>query len=152
MRRLHEILKEIHQMKTREERVEALKNIGGKEQAMVNDLLAIQFNEYLNERIGLPDGEMPEGMVTFAEEDKNKFELVRLTGQFATFLNCPFKQVGLQSKREKMFIDMLQGIHPKDAEIVLAVFTKLKWPYYRTITKQVVGDALPKLLDKPTWI
>ena len=102
MRRLHEILKEIHQMKTREERVEALKNIGGKEQAMVNDLLAIQFNEHLNERIGLPDGELPDGMVTFAEEDKHKFELVRMTGQFATFLNCPFKQVGLQSKREKM--------------------------------------------------
>lgn len=151
MRRLHEILKEIHQMETREERIEALRNIGGKEQAMVNDLLACQFNKWIQDSMALPDGELPEGMAKFFEGDKPPAELVRLHGKFANFIRLPGNRNLPQAKREHEFFNLLKTIHPKDAEIVMKVFTKQKWPYYRTIAGKVVSEAFPKLVEKPTW-
>ena len=147
---LHEILRNIHKMETREERIEALRDLG-KSQAMVNDLLACQFNEWIQDAICLPEGELPESMVKFSGEKNYPKELISAFGKFAHLINTPANNLPT-SKRERIFVELLEGVHPKDAEIVMKVFTKQKWPFHRTITKALVRDALPKLLDKPIWV
>lgn len=149
-KQLHEVLRNIHKMETREERVEALRNLG-KIQPVVNDLLACQFNDWIQENICIPEGELPSDMVTFSSEKNYPKELIKSYRNFAQFINMPATRTP-QAKRERIFIEMLEGIHPKDAEIVMKVFTKQKWPFHRTITKAVVKDALPNILNKPFWV
>ena len=49
-------------------------------------------------------------------------------------------------KREKMFLDILEVIHPKDADVVVGMINK-KMPY-KGITKKLVQEALPGLISK----
>ena len=49
-------------------------------------------------------------------------------------------------KRERMFIDMLEGIHPKDAELLILM--KDKKSLAKGITKKLVEEAFPKLIVK----
>ena len=49
-------------------------------------------------------------------------------------------------KREKIFLDMVETIHPKDAELVCAMINKkLK---VKGITKKLVQEAYPGLIKK----
>jgi len=45
-----------------------------------------------------------------------------------------------------MFIDMLEGIHPKDAELLILM--KDKKSLAKGITKKLVEEAFPKLIVK----
>ena len=47
-------------------------------------------------------------------------------------------------KRERMFIQMLESIHPSDAELVLSMVEK-KSPV-KFLTKKLVQEAFPKLI------
>jgi len=47
-------------------------------------------------------------------------------------------------KRERMFIQMLESIHPADAELVLSMVEK-KSPV-KFLTKKLVQEAFPKLI------
>lgn len=48
-------------------------------------------------------------------------------------------------KREKMFLDILEVIHPKDADVVVGMINK-KMPY-KGITKKLIQEALPGLIS-----
>jgi len=48
-----------------------------------------------------------------------------------------------QIKRESLFIDLLESIHPEEAKLVCSVKDK-KIPY-KGITKKLVKEALPNL-------
>lgn len=48
------------------------------------------------------------------------------------------------TKREKMFIDTLEAIHPEDAKIVISMVAK-KSPV-KGLTKKLVQEALPDLI------
>jgi len=52
----------------------------------------------------------------------------------------------LKVKRETMFIRLLESIHPKDANIVLAMVAK-KLPV-KGLTKALVKEAFPTLIQK----
>lgn len=52
-----------------------------------------------------------------------------------------------QSQREKMFIQMLESIHPKEAEMMLKVYVK-KSPQ-KTITQEIAHMAFPDLIPAP---
>ena len=47
-------------------------------------------------------------------------------------------------KRERMFIDMLESIHPRDAELVCNMINKK--PPMKGITEKLVKEAFPDLL------
>ena len=49
-------------------------------------------------------------------------------------------------KREKMFIDMLESIHPRDAEILILM--KDKQNLAKTVTRKLVEEAFPNLIVK----
>ena len=47
-------------------------------------------------------------------------------------------------KREKMFIDMCESVHPRDAEVLVAMINKN--PPIKGITKTLVREAFPDLI------
>ena len=49
-------------------------------------------------------------------------------------------------KREKMFIDMLESVHPKDAELLLAM--KDKKILAKSVTRKLIQEAFPNLIVK----
>ena len=49
-------------------------------------------------------------------------------------------------KREKMFIDLLESIHPKDAELLLLM--KEKKNLAKSVTRKLVEEAFPNLIVK----
>ena len=51
-----------------------------------------------------------------------------------------------RARREQLFIQFLEGIHPKDAEFVIAMKDK-KSPF-KMLTKQVVSKAFPEILPE----
>jgi hypothetical protein len=54
-----------------------------------------------------------------------------------------------QFKRERMFIGMIESIHPKDAEIIVLMKDKKLGGKYNGLTKKLTREAFPNLiLDK----
>jgi hypothetical protein len=51
-------------------------------------------------------------------------------------------------KVESMFIKVLEAIHPKDAEVVIAMKDKKFNGKYKGLTKKLVSDAFPGLISK----
>tara|TARA_R110000868_G_scaffold105345_2_gene289667 strand:+ start:622 stop:1053 length:432 start_codon:yes stop_codon:yes gene_type:complete len=49
-------------------------------------------------------------------------------------------------KREKIFINMLESVHPKDAELLIKMINKESLG--KGITKKLVQEAFPKLISK----
>ena len=65
--------------------------------------------------------------------------------KFAYFFKGKFTEMN-QIKREKIFAEVLEGINPNDAEVLIAAKDKnLK---YKGITKKLVMDAFPNLIRK----
>ena len=52
-------------------------------------------------------------------------------------------------RREKMFIDVLESLHPDEAELVLTMKEKKLMGKYSGITPLLVTEAFPDLLVKP---
>jgi hypothetical protein len=52
----------------------------------------------------------------------------------------------MRAKREKMFLDILETIHPRDAELLVGMINK-KIPL-KGITKKLIQEAYPKLILK----
>ncbi len=48
-------------------------------------------------------------------------------------------------RRETMFINILQGLHPREAEILCLVKDKQLETKYKTITKDIVSAAYPDI-------
>ena len=55
----------------------------------------------------------------------------------------------LAARREKMFIDVLESLHPDEAELVIAMKEKSLMGKYKGITSKLVSEAFPNLLVKP---
>lgn len=49
-------------------------------------------------------------------------------------------------KREMLFIDLLQSVHPKDAELLISVKEK-KLPY-KNYSKKLINEAFPGLINE----
>jgi len=50
----------------------------------------------------------------------------------------------LNVKRERMFVDILESIDPRDAEILVAMINKK--PPAKGLTKKIVQEAMPDLI------
>lgn len=48
-------------------------------------------------------------------------------------------------KKEKIFVEILESVHPKDADIIIAVKDKKIQDLYPSLTLDIVKEAFPKL-------
>ena len=90
----------------------------------------------------LPEGSPPY-KVDEAPDDSSWSDLHREYKMFAYFFKGPYSSMK-QSKRESMFVQLLEKLHPSEAALVCAA--KDKSIKYKGITKIMIKDAFPNLL------
>ena len=123
--------------KSRDERIKVLQD----NQIMpVLDILRGTFDDTI--QWNLPDGEPP---YTPNDESTPPSTLLKQHLNFKYFVKGLRESNSLNKiKREKMFIDLLESVHPRDAELVISMINKKSPPRY--LTKNLVQEAFPELI------
>lgn len=132
---LFEVLQEAQKKRTKAEKIQVLKE---NESWALKDVLRGTFDSTV--KWLLPEGEPP---YTASEEHNHPSNLLRENTKFAYFVKGGKGDKLLKAKREKIFLAMLEGIHPEDAKVVIDMINK-KPPKY--ITRPIVQEAFPGLL------
>lgn len=88
----------------------------------------------------LPEGEPP---YTAAEPHNHPANLIRENTKFSYFAKGGKGDQMPKFKRERIFIGILEGVHPEDAKLVINMINK-KTP--KGLTRPVVLEAFPGLL------
>ena len=134
---IHEILELVSEQRTKAKKVELLKEY---RDDSLTAILIWNFDESVISAI-------PEGQVPYKENEVP-------VGTDHTSLRREWKQlyhfieggnIDLSNlRRESMFIQMLEGLHPKEAEIICLVKDK-RLPDVYKITQQQVAEAFPDI-------
>ena len=134
---LSEILQKVSSAKTKKEKVELLQEYNNNG---LRAVLIINFDESL--KFLLPEGEVP-----FNPNDAPAgTEHTRLDseyrGLYRYFKGGDSSLKGM--KREQLFVQLLEGLHQDEANMLVAACNKDLQAKYR-ITKQVVSEAFPSI-------
>ena len=114
---IHEIVEEAEKKKTLQERKDYLRQF--RHRKALRGLLEISYNKDIE--VLLPDSDppykpsnLPEGMnYTRVDTEFRRFDIFLANGRYPN-MN--------QTKREDLFISILESLHPKEAEIFLRAF------------------------------
>ena len=132
-----EILQKVSSAKTKKEKVELLQEYNNNG---LRSILIINFDESL--KFLLPEGEVP-----FNPNDAPAgTEHTRLTQEYRGLYRF-FKggDSSLKSmRREQLFVQLLEGLHKDEAEMLVLACNKELQSKYR-ITKQAVSEAFPQI-------
>jgi hypothetical protein len=141
---MHVIKKEVYEIL--DEFQKATNKAGRKEVLMkysnipaFKDILRGTFDDSL--QFNLPEGKPP---YTPNKPESTPSTLLKKHKEFGYFVNGGPGTNIPSFKREKMFINMLEAIHPKDAEIVLCMVSKTS--PVKFLTKKLVQEAFPNLI------
>jgi hypothetical protein len=137
--RVHEIIEKASAAKTRADKIKILQDY--QSNWALKDVLRGTFDEVV--QWNLPEGKPP---YEPALEQSVPSNLLKHNKKFAYFVKGGPGDRMPAFKREKMFIDILETIHPKDAELLLTMKDK-KQPA-KGITKKLVEEAFPGLILK----
>lgn len=136
---IYEILQQVSTAKNKAERVKILK--ANAETWPLLDVLRGTFDDTV--QWNLPDGTPP---YTPAEESSVPTSLNKEHMKFKYFVKGLRESNQLHKlRRERMFIDMLETVHPRDAEVLVSMINK-KSPV-KGLTKKLVQEALPELIQ-----
>ena len=132
-----EILQKVSSAKTKAEKVELLQEYNNNG---LRAILIINFDESLN--FLLPEGDVP-----FSANDAPAgTEHTRLDseyrGLYRYFKGGDSSLKGM--KREQLFVQLLEGLHKDEADLLVSACNKDIQSKYR-ITKQVVAEAFPTI-------
>ena len=130
------VLEEVAEKPTKKEKIQHLRYHQGNK-------VMLKFFEYVFNpeiKFALPPGEPPYAPNELGES--NDSGLYRELRKFYLFIE-PVNPNVHQIKRESLFIDLLESIHPEEAKLVCSVKDK-KMPY-KGITKKLVKEAFPNL-------
>lgn len=135
---IHSVFEDISKLKKRDEKIEKIRSLKGTPAVMT--ILKIVFDPAI--KFSLPEGNPPykpaEDMID------NTGGLYRDFRKFKYFFDDPRNTVH-PLKRETMFIELLESLHPLDAALVLSIKDK-KLPY-KGITEKLVREAVPGLIS-----
>ena len=134
---ISEIFQKVHNAKTKAEKVELLQKHNSQ---ALRSLLIWNYDDSVVSNI-------PEGEVPYAKNEAPEgTEHTRLEREYRILYN--FVRGGNDSlpraQRENMFIQLLEGLHESEAEVVCLVKDKGLQSKYR-ITKAVVQEAFPEI-------
>lgn len=133
---IHEVIENVSKKKTKEEKISLLKQ---HETWALKDILRGTFDSSVEWNI--PQGNPP---FTKNQEHSVPSNLLRENTKFKFFLKGGPGDTMPKFKREKIFIGLLESIHPKDAELVVGMINK-SLPV-KGITKNLVKEAFPNLI------
>lgn len=133
---VYEVLDEVNSKKKKVDRIKILKE---NETWALKDILRGSMDKTI--KWNLPGGDPP---YTPSEEHNAPANLIRENTKFKYFAKGgPGDQLP-GFKRENLFIGLIEGVHPKDAQLVIDMINK-KAP--KGITRQIVQEAFPGLLQ-----
>lgn len=136
---MYELLAGVARLKKKADKIAELRRHDNK--PAVKAILDLAFNPKF--QYTLPEGEPP---YTPAEDMlDNAGGLYRDYRKFTYFMDHPKNNLH-QIKRETLFIQLLESVHPKDAELCIAM--KDKTLPFKGITKSLVIEAYPGLIDE----
>lgn len=130
-----EVLQEVAKQRTKAEKIQVLRK---NESWALKDILRGTFDTFVQWE--LPEGTPP---YTASEAHNHPTNLLREHKKFAYFVKGGKSGQMPKFKRERLFIGMLEGIHPEDAKAVVDMINK-KPPKY--VTRPIVQEAFPGLL------
>lgn len=135
---ISEILQKVSNAKTKQEKIQILRE---NETPALKKLLIWNFDPEV--KSALPDGEVPyeKNDAPIGTEHTRLDQQDRLFHNFVLGGNFDLSQ----SKKEVMFIQMLEGLHESEAEVLCLVKDKSLGKKYR-ITQNVVGEAFPTIV------
>lgn len=137
---VHEILAEVKKRYKKDEKVEYLKKFN--DDWALKDVLRGTFDDSI--QWNLPEGSPP---YTPNKPESVPSTLARQHLNFKYFVKGLNSSESLSSmKRETMFVQLLESVHPEDAKILLHMKNK-KTPV-RGLTKNVVQEAFPGLIKE----
>ena len=134
---IYELIQEESQKKTKKEKIEVLKS---NESWALKDILRGAFDDKISWLV--PEGTPP---YTPSQDHNSSSSLLRQNVQFSYFVKGGKGEQMMKAKREQIYITLLESIHPKDAELVIAMVSK-KSPH-KSITKDLVKEAFPGLIQ-----
>lgn len=129
------VLKEVDEKKTKKEKIEHLRY--HRQNKVMIRLLKYVFDPKI--KFALPEGTPPYKPSEF-EEPSALYREDRRLYLFIEGGNPDLNPV----RREMLFIEVLETVHPDDAKLLLAV--KDKTLPYKSITEKLIKEAFPKLL------
>ena len=132
---VHEVLIEVGAKRKKSEKIEILKK---NESWALKDVIrgsmdsSIEFN--------LPEGTPP---YTACEPHNAPANLLRENNKFKYFVKGGPGDKMLKVKRESIFLGLIEGVHPLDAELVINMVNKVT---PKGLTRPIVQEAFPGLL------
>ena len=134
-----EILDQVSKAKSRTEKIQILHK--NKNNWAMKDILRGTFDD-------LVEWNLPKGKVPYEPADERSVpsNLTNHHRKFAYFLPKTDGAKMPSYKREKMFLDIIEMVHPKDAELVVGMINK-EMPI-KGITKKLIEEAFPDLIVK----
>lgn len=131
---LSEVLKKVHNAKTKEKKVEILKQYDC-------DSLRMVIKSSFDPKIewALPEGDVP-FKANEAEEGTEHTVLRREAKKLYRFIKGGDPTLP-GFKRENMFIQMLEGLHISEAELLVNAKDKKLHQVYKGLSKEVVKEA-----------
>lgn len=136
---VYEILEKVAKKRVKAEKIKLLHEY--KEMMPLRDVLQGTFDDRIQ-------WNLPEGPVPFApsSDEAPPSSLLKAHMNFKYFVKGLTVSNRLTSiKREKMFIDMCESIHPRDADVIINMINKK--PPMKGITKALVKEAFPDLIS-----
>ena len=134
---ISEVLRKVSNAKTKQEKISLLRQYNSN---ALRQLLIINFDDSVV-------SVMPEGDVPYTpNEAPAGTDHTRLEHEYRglyRFFKGGAKLPGL--KRESMFVQLLEGLHADEAELVVLVKDGRLGDKYKRITKAVVSEAFPQI-------
>jgi len=140
---ISEILQKAGDFKNKKDKISYLKSVDSRP---LRNILKGSYDDSV--QFNLPEGEPP-----YRKDDAPPgFEVSTIQKQgyyFKYFFKGGQGDRMPAVRREKMFIDVLESLHPDEAELVLTMKEKKLMGKYSGITPLLVTEAFPDLLVKP---
>lgn len=139
---IYEILHAVSNAETTEQKLELLKEHNS---LALRDVMRAAFDDTII--FTLPKG-LPKYKSSLSTEGLAPADLRRETHRLTYFVKGGKGDSLTQLKRESMFLSLLEGIHPEDAEIIGLCKEKNLQSKFPGISKDLVKAAWPKLIAK----
>ncbi len=137
----NEFLDLIEKAKTEDEKIAALKLYGS--YPPLNFLLSMCYNSKV-------EFELPAGMPPYNRDEATHYDLFSPLGSQIRRMQICLKSNGNtpRFKKESVFIQMLETINPKEADILIACKDRALTEMYPSITKELVAKVFPAYVSK----
>lgn len=137
VRQVHEVFDLFEKTKDRQAKIKVLRE---NESGAIRDVCRGIFDKSIS-------WNLPEGVPPYTENnpDSSPNTLLKLHMRFKFFVKGLKESESMEKfRREKMFIDILESVHPEDAKILVSMINK-KSPV-KGLTKKIIQEAYPNLI------